>query len=66
MAQAAEDKAAGASAGDNAAKTAYFVEELSHAYEIDFAALIEHWGFPVSAESKAITAVYPPAEIPWT
>ena len=65
MGNAALDKSGGESAGDDAQKTAYFVEELSHAYQIDFAPLIIHWGFPVTPESEAITGVYPPADILW-
>jgi hypothetical protein len=52
-------------AGDDAARTAYFVEELSHAYGLDLAPLIAHWGFAVSAESRAATAGYPPPDLTW-
>ena len=65
FAQAGADHAAGMNAGDDAAKTAYFVEQLSHAYQLDFAPLLTHWGFPVSDDSRAITDVYPDADIPW-
>lgn len=63
MTQAATDTAALVEAGDDVARTAYLVEELSHAYEIDFASLIAHWGFAVSDSSRAITIVYPPSDI---
>jgi hypothetical protein len=65
MTHAAQDAAAGKSSPDDAAATAYFVENLSRAYGRDFAPLIAHWGFPVSAASRATTAQYPPAEIGW-
>lgn len=66
FAQAGRDKASGMKAGDNNAKMAYFVELLSHAYQLNFAPLLTHWGFPVSDESRAITAQYPlPDKIEW-
>lgn len=65
MTQAASDAAAGAHYESDAQATAYFVEQLSAAYGVDFAALIAHWGFPVTDTSKALTSRYPPAEISW-
>jgi hypothetical protein len=65
MTQAATDAAAGVTTADDAARTAYFVEQLSAAYNVDFAPLIVHWGFAVSASSRAITAVYPACDITW-
>ncbi len=65
MTQAATDAAAGRSASGDAAATAYFVEQLSAAYGRDFAPLIAHWGFGVSAASAALTKQYPAAEISW-
>ncbi len=64
-AEAARRRASGQSAGDNAARTAFLVEEISHGYELDFSPLFIHWGFPVSADTQAITDVYPDADIPW-
>ena len=63
--QAGADHGSGMNAGDDAARTAYFVEQLSHAYQLDFAPLLTHWGFPVTDTSRAITDVYPDADIPW-
>jgi hypothetical protein len=63
--KAATDSAAGVAAGDSAARTAYMVEQLSAAYELDLAHLFVHWGFTVSAATAAATAAYPDANIPW-
>ncbi len=52
-------------AGDDAARTAYFAEQLSCAYRRDFAPLLTHWGFEVSDEARARAGVYPPTEIAW-
>jgi hypothetical protein len=38
---------------------------FSHAYALDFAQLLMHWGFPATDASRAITNVYPDADIPW-
>ncbi len=65
MSKAAEDTANGITSPDDETRTAYFVEQLSHAYQLDFAPLIIHWGFPVTGQSQDITSVYPPADIPW-
>lgn len=65
MTQAAADAAAGSQYENDAQATAYFVEQLSAAYGVDFAPLITHWGFPVSAASRAVTSKYPPADISW-
>lgn len=65
MTRAASDAAAGQGWTSNAAATAYFVEQLSAAYQRDFAPLIAHWGFPVSDASREITRQYPAAEISW-
>ena len=65
LTRAATEAAAGATAGDDAARTAYFVERLSAAYEVDFAPLIAHWGFAVADASRAITAAYPACDLTW-
>jgi hypothetical protein len=65
MTHAAQDAAAGKTSPDDAAATAYFVEQLSASYHLDLAPLIVHWGFPVSEASRAFTAQLPPAEITW-
>jgi hypothetical protein len=63
--KAATDSAAGLTASDSAARTAYMVEQLSAAYQLDLAPLFVHWGFTVSAASLAATGRYPDANIPW-
>lgn len=65
LTKAAADHAAGVVAGTEAARLAYWVEGLSAAYQVDFAPLITHWGFPVTAASAAITATYPPSSVVW-
>lgn len=65
MTQTAQDAAAGKTSPNDAAATAYFVEQLSSAYNLDLAPLIAHWGFTVSDASRAVSAHYPPADIPW-
>ena len=64
MTQAATDVAGGVAAGDDAARIAYFAEELSAAYGVDLAPVIAHRGFPVSAASLAATSTLPPADLP--
>ncbi len=65
LTNAATDASNGLRTKGNDEKTAYWVENLSHAYEIDFADLIAHWGFPVSQASREVTAQYAAADIPW-
>lgn len=65
LTKAATDTANGVRNKGNEERTAYWVENLSQAYEIDFADLIAHWGFPVTPASREITAQYEPADIPW-
>ncbi len=66
LAQAALDTKNGVTAPDDAFRTAYLIEGLSKAYEIDFSPLFVHWDFPVSDATKAATDIYPDADIPWT
>ncbi len=63
--KAINDAFAGTTAGDDAAKTAYWVEKLSAAYGINFSPLIAHWGFQVSDASKTATASYAACDITW-
>jgi hypothetical protein len=63
LSKAALDTKNGVRTEGNAEKTAYWVENMSAAYELDFAELIAHWGFPVSDESRVFTARYPKPEI---
>ena len=65
MTQAAVDHAAGVHAPTDADRVAYLVEKLSAAYEVNFAPLITHWGFPVTDASRAVTSVYPASDIGW-
>lgn len=65
MTRAAADRAMGRQAGDDATRIAYWVENLSRAYEVDFAPLIAHWGFPVSEATRAVTRAWPPSDIGW-
>lgn len=64
LTQAATERAAGRDAGDDATRIAYLVEGLSTAYGVDFAPVVAHWGLPVSAASRAVTAVFPAADLP--
>lgn len=66
LAQAALDAKNGISAPDDAFRTAYLIEGLSAAYQLDFSPLFEHWDFPLTDATKAITDVYPDADIPWS
>lgn len=61
--QAADDTSNGFTNNTDEEKTAYWVENMSKAYGVDFSDLISHWGFSVSEESRVITSVYPKAEI---
>jgi len=63
LSKAALDTKNGVKTKGDAEKTAYWVENMSAAYGLDLAELITHWGFPVSDETRAITAQYPKAEI---
>jgi hypothetical protein len=63
LSKAALDTKNGVKTKGNAEKTAYFVENLSSAYGLDFAELIAHWGFPVSDASREFTAQFPQPEI---
>jgi hypothetical protein len=65
LTRAAGEATGGATAGDDAARTAYFIEGLSAAYEVDFAPLFAHWGFAVSDATRAVTAAWPASDIPW-
>lgn len=65
LSQAAADTASGVSAPDDAFRCAYLVEGLSAAYQLDFSPLFTHWDFPVTDATRAVTDVYPDADIPW-
>lgn len=65
LAQAAADTASGVTAPDDAFKCAYLVENLSHKYQLDLSPLFDHWDFPLADATRAITDVYPDADIPW-
>ncbi|HES58396.1 MAG TPA: hypothetical protein ENO21_03095 [Firmicutes bacterium] len=63
LTQAAEDSKSGTRTRGDEEKTAYWVENMSQAYELDLAPLISHWGFPVSDASREITRQYPEPDI---
>jgi hypothetical protein len=60
---AATEAAAGARGGDDAARLAYLVEGLSVAYGVDLAPVFEHWGFAVTAGTRAATGALPAADL---
>jgi hypothetical protein len=63
LTRAARDHAAGMTAGSEAERLAYWVDVMSESYQIDFAPLIAHWGFPVAKASFAKTSAYPPSPL---
>lgn len=65
LTRAATDAASGASAGDDAARTAYLVEQMSRAYQVDLAPLFAHWGFAVSSATQSATSGLPSCSITW-
>jgi hypothetical protein len=65
LTETAQHHAAGNSVNGDAARTAWLVEGMSRAYERDFSPLYEHWGFPLSAQTKAYTDQWPDSEIPF-
>lgn len=63
LTQAAEDTKNGMRNKGDKERTAYWVENMSRAYQLDLAPLITHWGFPVSDASRKITSQYPEPDI---